>query len=209
MHKPKKIIANKEFIEFYQTQNQRDFKKLEYILDGLKNNGLNNEGLIREIILSINPVWYAYKVLEKRETTAAKVKELWKDQIQDVYIRNHLKVILACCLINIERFSREKPLYISAAEVLETLIPIFPRYGEVRKDIMYDTLKTVYTKLNEPFGKWLEETKGLIYRLTHERFPGLFSKYIISKSRVQEAYENSMHCLEEKLKQRSSASDTA
>ena len=45
--KKKKITANKEFIEFYQTQNQRDFKKLEYILDGLKSNGLNNEGLIQ------------------------------------------------------------------------------------------------------------------------------------------------------------------
>lgn len=209
MHNQKKIIAANGVIELYQMQTEKDFKKLEYILNSLKDNGLNNEGLIREIILAINPIWYAYKVLEKKDKALAKTKDLWKEQIKDVYIRNHLKVILASHLINLERFSKEKFQYISASEVLETLIPTFSRYEELRNDIRYDTLKTIYTQLNEPFGKWLEGTKGMIYRLTHERFPKLFSKYIISRSKVQEAYENSMHCLEEKLKQRTSASNTA
>jgi len=207
MRKPKKTIANDELIKLCQMQTENDFKKLEYILNSLKSNGLNNGGLIREMILSINPIWYAYKVLEKEGTAVAKTKDLWKEQIQDAYIRNHLKVVLACCLINIERFSKEKFPYISATEVLETLIPTFSNYEEVRKDIRYDTLKAIYTKLNEPFGNWLEGTKGAIYRLTHERFPELFSKYIISRSKVQEVYENSMHCLEEKLKQRIPASN--
>lgn len=209
---------------------KKDCNKLKYILDNLERDidEPNKDEIIEKIILTVNPTWYIYRLLEKKiieeeenevniqnlydrifrekKLNRDQINDLWKEQINDKYARDQLKVILTCCLINRERFLKEKYPYLDAIDVLNTLAPYF-KLTEYEDEIIRDkrleelseNLKTFYTKLNSIQGRWLEKQKGLIYRLTHKRFPNLFSEYIISNSKVRETYLKSIECSEERL----------
>ena len=125
---------------------ENDSTKLEYILRNLdkdilhdESNKKNRDELIEEIILAISPTWYVFRILDEKDIKELikqkdrdpykrlheikenmggnKINNFSEKQIQDLYIKNNLKIILTCCLINREKFLKEKYTYLNTKEI--------------------------------------------------------------------------------------------